>query len=148
MITVHDPELCQQLLGYDNKVMEEGAKSPPTRDKETNKLSSRVGSSPGSNSADISRSTSQLLRAQNWLSRKARRNTVVQSHSYNLILHLQFHFISFLCFHSFQALPIDPEVQTIQGICEELYQRENHLLQVFICSTTLYYMYMFYLIRK
>ena len=99
MITVHDPELCQQLLGYD-EVKEGGGKSPSDRDKGTNKVSPRVGSSPGSSSAGISRSTSQLVRAQDWLSRKARRNIVVQSHSYNLILHLQFHFISFLCFHS------------------------------------------------
>lgn len=143
MIRIHDPELCQQLLGCD-EVTEGETKTPPTRDKGKNKVSPRVGSSTdSSSSAGISRSTSQLVRAQDWLSRKARRNIVVQSHSYNLIPHLQFHYISFLCFHSFQALPVDPEVQTIQRICDELYQRENHLLQVFISTTTLYYMYMF-----
>ena len=138
MIRIHDPELCRQLLGCD-EVREGETKSPPTRDKGTNKVSPRVGSSTGnsSSSAGISRSTSQLVRAQDWLSRKARRNIVVQSHSYNLILHLQFHYISFLCFHSFQALPVDPEVQTIQRICDELYQRENQLLQVLMSTTAL-----------
>lgn len=75
MITVHDRELCRELLGYEEKEEEE-------EDGEERKMvgpSRSYSESLFSEGAALTRSTthSQLIKAQEWLSRKARRTIVV-----------------------------------------------------------------------
>ena len=65
MITVHDRELCKRALGYD-------IKETVSLNRESSPKSAKI-----STPLCINQSQSQLLRAQEWLSRKARRNVIV-----------------------------------------------------------------------
>lgn len=64
MITVHDRELCSQLLGIE--ILE------ATPKEQTSTPNVRMVTPLG-----INQSHSQIIRAQEWLSRKARRNIIV-----------------------------------------------------------------------
>lgn len=102
MITVHDPQLCEQLLGFKESPKPSSANS-------TEKIAGKkTASKPASMSSSISvgsmqRHCSQMIRAQEWLSRKSRRNVMV--------------------------LPTDPEVQNIQELCDQLSKTEEHLIK-------------------
>ena len=75
MITVHDRELCRELLGYD----QEREKEDERKRVNVSRSHSEAQFSESAAAAALSRSNthSQLLRAQEWLSRKARRTIVV-----------------------------------------------------------------------
>ena len=91
MITVHDPQLCEQLLGFKESPKPSSAIS-------TEQIAGkRTASKPASVSSSISvgsmqRHCSQMIRAQEWLSRKSRRNVMVRE-----FINLKINPTTFLC---------------------------------------------------
>lgn len=66
MITIHDPQLCEHFMGC-KAPKKTGTPSPRTSKKRSQATTPR-----------LNRSASQLVRTQEWLSRKARRNIMVR----------------------------------------------------------------------